>query len=372
MKEIKLSMVGIGNIGKVHCISALSIPLLYPNNDYQIRFGKLLRNNQSAPCPFYFEGYANNLEELCADDSTDAIDICSPNNMHFKQAMMVIESKKALYLEKPIGVNSKQAIELSKAVKDAGIISQTALMYRMMPGIIAIRDLIESGELGEIIDFKLITLHSGYLNVNRAKNWKLSKEESGGGPLLDIGVHMADTVNFTLGNIKKCSCQQKTVIKNRPDYKTGEMADVDVEDWANVRLVLENGITGSIEVSRVSSVLDQSSTFDVYGTKGSIHFSSATPNRIRIYKQDTGEEIERKAPAISDYAKYVSSIYPKLSRGWLIDSHTVLLVNFLNNLNANKILYKETPSFDDDANAQKAIEAAYESAENDSIFVEVK
>lgn len=372
MKNIKVAMAGIGAIGKVHCTATLSIPMLYPKNDYAISFGKLLRNNTSGNCPFYFEGYAKDLDEILADDSVTCVDICSPNYLHFEQGMKVLEAGKSLYLEKPIGLNSDEAHILAKEAADRSIITQTALMYRMMPGVIAIRDMVESGELGDIIDFKLVTLHSGYLNPNRKRNWKLSKEKSGGGPLLDIGVHMADTVRFMLGDVDRVSCVCKTIIEERPDAETNEMVKVDIEDWANARLILRNGITGSIEVSRVASVLDQSSTIDVYGTKGSVHFSSSTPNSLLFHEQSSGKDIRGKAPAISDYAKYVASIYPSLNRGWLIDSHTVLLVNFYNNVNEGKIIWKESPSFEDDEMAQKIIEACYRSAEKDSNYEKVQ
>ena len=361
----------MGAIGKVHCTAVLSIPILYPKREFDLCFGKLLKNDRSANCPFYYEGYAENLEEILSDKSVDCVDVCTPNYLHFEQGMKVMQAGKSLYLEKPIGINSEEAYQLYMKAKETGVVTQTALMYRMMPGVIAIRDLYEAGELGDIIDFKLITLHSGYLNPKRKRNWKLSKERSGGGPLLDIGIHLADTVRFMFGDVEKTSCACKTIIEERPDAVTGEMVKIDIEDWANARLVLENGLCGSIEVSRVSSVLDQSSTIEVYGTEGSVYFSSSKPDRLLIHVQETGKDVIGKAPVISDFAKYTASIYPSLNRGWLIDSHTVLLYNYFNNVNAGKIIWKETPGFEEASKAQKIIEACYRSAENGSLFDKV-
>jgi len=323
---------------------------------------------KNVPCPYYFEkGYADSMCELLADERINLVDICSPNVCHFSQAMDVMKAGLALYLEKPIANSADEAYELAKFAQENNIPSQVALVYRFMPGIVAMRDRISRGDIGDIINFKFTTLHSGYLDENRKRNWKLAKNTSGGGPMLDIGVHLADAVNFVLGPVSSVSCVTQYVIRQRPDETTGELAEVDVEDRAVANIRLHNGVSGAIEVSRVASVLEQSSVFTIYGTKGSLDFDAYVPNRLTVFHQGTGIKETGRPEALSPYAGYLASIFPATTKGWSIDVHTASQMNMYNNFAQGGILFPETPLLTDAADAQAVIEACYLSAQNGGI-----
>ena len=358
MREITIGMVGFGSIAKTHCIAAVNIAV---NTEIPIKIGKIYRRNQEKPQPFFTMGYAESMKALI--EESDVVDICSSNDAHFEQAKQVLEAGKALYLEKPVGINMEQANRLLQLVKERPVDNQVALMYRFMPAVVAIRDLAAAGDIGDIIDFRCQVQHSGYLDPGRKSNWKLKKKLSGGGPLLDIGVHIADMIRFTLGEVTDAECRLKTVISKRMDQVTGNWVDVDVEDWAWVRLGLDNGRSGTMEITRVASVLDQSCVFSIYGTKGSLEFRASEPDRLKIYHQSDGIQSLGEVSPMSAFGRHLASIYPKMSLGWMADAHAASQLHFYQQLAGEKIKYSETPDIEEAVKSQRVIDACYRSAE---------
>lgn len=357
VQEITIGMVGFGSIAKTHCIAAANIAM---NTELPIKIGKVYRRNQERTLPFFTMGYADSMEALI--EGSDVIDICSPNDAHFEQAKQVLKAGKALYLEKPVGINMEQADGLLQLVKERPADNQVALMYRFMPAVVAARDLVAAGDIGDIIDFRCQVQHSGYLDPGRKSNWKLKKKMSGGGPLLDIGIHIADMIRFTLGEVTDVECRMKTVIDKRRDQVTENWVDVDVEDWAWARLELDNDISGTMEITRVASVLDQSSVFSVYGTKGSLEFCASEPTRLKIYHQKDGVQSLGEVSPMSAFGRHLASIYPKMSLGWMADAHAASQFHFYKQLAGEKIKYSETPDIEEAVKSQRVIDACYRSA----------
>ncbi|MEC9488694.1 MAG: Gfo/Idh/MocA family oxidoreductase [Halanaerobium sp.] len=275
-KGIKVGLVGFGSIGRVHTMANLVMPVVLKDLPFKLTLGKVYRKHQEGSLALG-EGYATSLEEILQDEATNVVDICTPNHLHREQALGAIEYRKDLYLEKPLGNKYHEAGLLTEEAEEAGVANQTAFVYRFLPAVVSLRDLVREKSIGEIIDFQVVCWHSSYLNRERPISWKLKEETSGGGPLLDLGIHLIDMVRFVLGEVAEVSSEMKTVIKQRPEKGQEELQEVDVEDWARTRLSLENGIEGIMEVSRVASVLEQKTEFIILGTKGSIKFSTDNP-----------------------------------------------------------------------------------------------
>lgn len=367
MKTITVGMAGFGSIAKVHCMAAVNIAL---HTEIPVKIGKIYRRKRETPLPFMTAGYADSIESLIKD--SDVIDVCSSNDAHFEQARQVIHAGKALYLEKPVGIDGKQADALAQMIGETPVKNQVALMYRFMPAVAVVRDLAAVGDIGEIIDFQCQVQHSGYLDPGRRSNWKLKKNLSGGGPLLDIGIHIADMIRFTLGEVLYAECKLKTVIGKRIDQETGERIDVDVEDSAWARLYLENGVGGTVEITRVASVLDQSSVFSVYGTKGSIRFDASAPDRLTVYHQGNNVQTVGKISPLSKFGKYLDTLYFKDRFGWMTDAHTASQLCFYQRISGNEGNYPEIPDIKEAVKSQRIIDACYRSADAGGSLVKVE
>jgi len=263
----------------------------------------------------------------------------------------------------------KEANLVKEKANEHNVFTQTAFMYRFMPGLIAVRDMIQNGDIGEVINFRIEVLHSSYLNEDRPISWKLKKETSGGGPLLDLGIHMADLVRFIFGDVSAVKAHMDTVIKQRyGNDSNANYQDVDVEDWSVVELFLPKNIYGNLTVSRVASLIEDRMTIEIFGMKGSLKFNINRPGNVRFYSHNKGILKDLYYPILSEYGEYISEIYPstKTSMGWLIDAHFTSIYNFYHNLSSGEVVYSETPVFEEAVKAQAIIEACYLSAKNNS------
>lgn len=365
-RDIKIGFVGLGFIGTIHSTACFAMPLIFRNLPFQVRFGKVCKNNIDE-IPQFYEGGVKAIDELLQDKSLNAIDICTPNYLHAMQAKEVIENGFNVYLEKPIGLNGNEAYDIMKAAKDKGIINQTALMYRFMPAVNQARDMINNGEIGKILYFKSMMLHSGYLDSKRPMSWKMRFKTSGGGAIIDLGIHLIDTIRFVLGEVKSVDAISKTYFQKRPkSSESEEYEDVDVDDWTGTYLEMGNGAWGIVETSRISANIDEETRFEIYGTKGSIIVTTKMPRYAKLYKKEDNIVIQGKYKDESDFSKYVDTIYPseKYSLGWMVDMHMASLMNFFMNINEGKVIHKETPTFEEAYKSQIIIDKIIDKSRN--------
>ncbi|OXT09436.1 dehydrogenase [Thermoanaerobacterium thermosaccharolyticum] len=372
VKDIKLGFVGLGYIGTIHATACFAMPLIFKKLPFKIKFGPVYKNNID-DIPYFFEGGVKNIDELLKDNELNAVDICTPNYLHKMQAVEVMKKGLNIYLEKPIGLNSDEAFELMNMAKEKNVINQAALMYRFMPAINQARDLINNGEIGDILNFKALMLHSGYLNPKRPMSWKMRFDTSGGGAVIDLGIHLVDAIRFMLGEVKMLQARSETYFKKRPtSNESDSYEEVDVDDWTEAYFKMHNGAWGTVETSRISADIEEETRFEIYGTKGSIKISTKQPRYAFLYKKDENQYIVGNYREKSTFSKYVDTIYPdpKYSLGFMVDMHMASLMNFFLNIVEDKIVYKETPTFEEAYKSQLIIDKIIESAKNDSVMIE--
>ncbi|WBU54577.1 Gfo/Idh/MocA family protein [Paracoccus sp. SCSIO 75233] len=135
------------------------------------------------------------VEDLLGQD-VDAVYISSTNEKHFPQAMAAIRAGKHVLCEKPVAMNLGDAVTMVKAAEDAGLVFGTNHHLRNGANHRAIRDLIRKGAIGEVLSARVF--HAVYLPQS-LQGWRIDNAGAGGGVILDIVVHDADTIRFHLG-----------------------------------------------------------------------------------------------------------------------------------------------------------------------------
>ncbi len=366
LKKTKIGLIGYGYIGKIHTIGYANIPLIFPHLNKSIEMTKVIRRKNSQKDEQYWLGMGTDIEELSNLD-VDFADICTPNFLHLPQIKSLVSNGLNIYCEKPLGNNYQECVQLADLVEKNKIINQVALVYRFMPSVAKARAYIKNGGIGDIICFRTHLLHSSYLNPNRVITWRLEKEKSGGGALVDLGIHLIDTIRFLLGEVTSLSADTKILFKKRPDGKGNEI-DVDIDEWGLINLEMVSGAKGTAEVSKVSVNPIEPFNIEIYGTKGYIKITNNTFYDPIAYsfnsKDNTVENVFTKENGIDEYVKYLSTIIPpsKMSLGPLLDLHIAGIMNMLKNNEANKIIYEETPTFRESSVSQKLIDYAYQSS----------
>ncbi|MFZ5968377.1 MAG: Gfo/Idh/MocA family protein [Bacillota bacterium] len=344
MRQINFAIVGFGGIAKTHALAAYDANLRY-GLPYQLNLTHVVtRKPIDIPLPNVQN--VTDIEEVLKDENIHFIDICTPNDSHLDIVKKAVAHGKAIYCEKPLASNYKDALEMTTLVKEKNIPNAVALMYRFMPAVHLLKKELEAKTIGDIIDFKIRTYHKSYLSEKKKGTWR-TKANEGKGAILDLGVHLIDLVQFTLGDIVKANHHERIYFKERTQ----------VDEITNSELILENGIMGHLEASRIFAEKEETDNFEIYGTKGSIRINFLKPYEIEVYHFEE-DYTEIKKPTSEDpIMKYYAS--ERSSLGFFQNCHTASLIHFANEIYGQQHV-EIAAKFNDALKCQKIIDGIME------------
>jgi len=281
--RIGMGFAGWGTISKTHVIALKSMEIMFQDLRVKPKILGLCTRGEKAPLED-FKYVSKDLGDLLNKKDIEAVDVCTPNFLHLDQGKAVIKAGKHLYMEKPLARNLGECKELVDLCNRTNIINQTALMYRFLPAVVMARDYIRSGGLGQILNFRALLYHGSYLNSERPISWRLQGSMAGGGALLDLGIHLADTIRFVLGEAREVRAKTHTHFRERytDNTKTDKMM-ADVDEWALLNITMEDGAHGTLEVSRINADIFEETIIDIYGTKGKLTINTNHPGFPQIY-----------------------------------------------------------------------------------------
>lgn len=227
-----------------------------------------------------FKSATGDWRRLVNDPDIDLVDITAPNAFHREMALAAIAAGKHVYCEKPLAPRAAEAMEMAKAAATAGVRTQVGFNYLCNPMMALARDLIASGELGEIRSYRGIHAEDYMGDAESPFSFRL--DPVGGGALADLGSHALATAEFLAGPIERVLGDEVTVIGDRPDGKGGRKA-IEVDDIGRAFLRFANGATGSIEASWVATGRKMQHDFEIYGSKSALTFSQERFNELHFY-----------------------------------------------------------------------------------------
>ena len=288
---IKVGIVGTG-IGRAHAEGYKKCP------DVQIRaFCDIDEDRVRRAVEDYDAEYAcADYMDLMRDDQIDAISVCTPNALHAPVAIAAFEAGKHVICEKPISTNAQDARKMVEAGKKSGKIFMMGFNNRFRGDTQLLKKCIENGDLGEIYYAKTGWLRRKCISIVRG--WFTNKEMSGGGPLIDLGVHVLDLTLWLMGNPKPVYAFGSAYAKFGPDAAKKRGETYDVEDLATAMVKLENGATVFVEASWESHVERDRITCQLMGTRG-----GAELDPLRIYTDLNGSsaDIQLQHPDVSGH-----------------------------------------------------------------------
>lgn len=366
MKELNYGLVGLGWIARVHLLGLRNLPLLNKNIDFKLNLSGLFtthpeENFQEAKI-IGFEKIVDSIEKLLEIENLDLVDICIPNYLHKQQVMLSLQSNKHIYAEKPLGVNSFETVEILQELKNHDVKNAVAFIRRFSPATAQAHSILCRDILGKAHSFRGEIYHSGYLNPNRKITWREEKEKSGGGALIDLGIHMIDLVHFLLGKTESVSAFTDTVVKERLG-DDNKKHTVDVDDTALLMLKLQSGAKGTIEASRVA-VGNERTLLTIFLEGGSLVIDFNNPLNASFFDIDGKRIYFNHEDLLEDeFYRNVLKLYPepKYSQGALVDMHLTSLLWFLQSIISGKTLLG-LPTFEDAHTAQLVVDSAYKSS----------
>src|SRR5829696_4688807 len=321
--EIGIGIVGLGWMGEVHTRGYRRLLDHYPDCPLKPRLVIAAdsvedRARQSAERLGY-ESWTTDWGEVVEHPEVEAVSIAAPNYLHREIAVAAARAGKHIWLEKPCGRVPAETYEIGKAVEEAGVKSTIGLMYRHVPVVAYAKELIASGELGEITHYRGFFLADYAADPNGALTWRYKLDGAGLGVLGDIMPHTVDMAQNLLGPIESVSAEKEIFIRERPEVpegmgtghfvvEGGELGTVENEDYASSLVQFENGARGTLENSRVCVGPHVRNSFEVNGTRGALSWDFQRLNELELYRlgttSDKGYRTVFAAPGMGDFDRF--------------------------------------------------------------------
>jgi predicted dehydrogenase len=270
LETLKVGVIGTGSISNAHLNA-------YTNNKHTELYSICDLNEDRArkkADQFGVPKVYTDYREMLLDREIDAVSICTWNNLHAEMAIAALEAGKHVLVEKPLSMTVDEALRVEEAVRRSGKLLQVGFVRRHAANTRILKQFIDAGDLGEIYYAKASCLR----RFGNPGGWFADKSRSGGGPLIDLGVHVIDVCWYLMGRPKVKSISGNTYqklgnranIKNLAFYKA---ADYDpskntVEDLANALIRFDNGASLLVDVSFTLHARNDEISVKLYGDKG--------------------------------------------------------------------------------------------------------
>ena len=295
-KEIGVGLLGYAFMGKAHTNAFKKIPYIYWPPAAIPKLVSICGSREEgvreAAARYGYDHYTTDWKELASDPQVEVFDNVGPNHLHAEPCIAAAKAGKHVLCEKPLARNAQEAKRMWDAVEAAKVKHMCGFNYRFVPAIRLAKEMIESGELGEIYHFRASYQQEWIMDADFPQVWRLNKKVSGSGALGDLGAHIIDLGRFLVGEPEALSAATRTFIPERPSPDGKGTAVVDVDDAFEAVVRFKNGAVGTLEASRFCAGRKNHMTFEINGSKGSIAFDLERLNSLQVYfRKETNPQL---------------------------------------------------------------------------------
>lgn len=292
---LKVGVIGGGSISEFHIIpymknDGVELVALCDSNEQ-----RLAKVGERYSVTELYSSY----EELLQNPKIDAVSICTWNNTHAVIAIAALEAGKHVLVEKPLSMTVAQALAVEVAVKKSGKVLQVGFVRRHGDNTKLLKQFIDQDELGEIYYAKASCLR----RLGNPGGWFSDQSKSGGGPLIDLGVHMIDICWYLMGKPRPVSVSGNTYsklgnrshIQNLSFYQAADYDPTlnDVEDLANALIRFDNGASLFVDVS-----------FTLHAKEDELY--------VKLFGEKGGAEIEPKLVMVTEKNNTILNVTPQV------------------------------------------------------------
>ena len=272
MRPVKIGLVGTGSISEAHMEGYSD--LAKEGKVELVAACDINRDRAEAWAKRYgFREVYDNHKEMLAKSDIDAISVCTWNNGHAPITIDALHAGKHVLCEKPPAMTVEQALAMQEAERASGKVLMIGFVRRFGRNADLVLDFAKAGFFGQINFSKIcVTRRCGC-----PLGWFANSKLSGGGPLLDNGVHLIDLVRYLTGKPMAVSCYastynnigSRTNIKGVDRYTSVDPSDFnDVEDLAVGMVKFDNGMSMSLEFCYSEEIEEGRIGVEIYGSKG--------------------------------------------------------------------------------------------------------
>ncbi|MFO0923660.1 MAG: Gfo/Idh/MocA family oxidoreductase [Pirellulales bacterium] len=371
-KPLRIGMIGYGFMGRAHSNGYTKV-----NHFFDLQYQPVLqavcaRNAEKAQAFADQWGYASietDWKKLVERSDIDAIDICTPNNLHKEIALAAAKNGKMILCEKPLSMNTAEGEEMVAAVEKAGVANTVWYNYRRVPAVSLAKQLIEEGKLGRIFHYRAMFLQDWTISEEVPQGgtatWRLDAEAAGSGVTGDLLAHCIDTAIWLNGSIGSVSAMTETFVKERMHALTGKKEAVHIDDAAAFLARFKNGSLATFESTRYARGHKALYTLEINGENASIKWDLHDLHRLSYFDhRDEGKVRGWRSIHVSDGDQpYMKNWWvPGLQIGY---EHSFVhqVADFLKSLETGKPC---SPTFREALETQKVCDAVLSSAKSGS------
>lgn len=315
--SLRVGVIGLGFAGQAALKGFLRIPGVEVIGLAGLETDRLAELGKEHQIPHLYERW----EDLLARDDLDAVSVATPNYLHEPIAVAALEGGRHVLCEKPLAHSGIEAEKMVQAAIDNNRVLEVCFNHRQRGDVQTLKRHIDTGALGRIYYAKAHWVRRS--GIPGMGSWFTSKALSGGGPLIDLGVHMLDMSLHLLGDPTVLSASGATFAEFGPRGRGGSAyaskqavgSSYDVEDLATAYLRLEGGGVLQLETSW-AMYREPGDLFGVelYGTEGGAKIAVsnyANEDTLRIF---------------TDVGGVPAEVTPKVGRG---EGHAAIVQNFV-------------------------------------------
>ncbi len=184
MKKIKIGLIGAGFMGRTHSTAYKSVNNVFGDDvvPEMVVVADVNGDNAKALAEKYgFQRWTTDWHEVVEDPEVELVDITTPNASHCPIAVEAAKHGKNVYCEKPLSMTAQEAVDATKVVEDAGIVTSVGFNYVRNPIQQYVKELIASGELGEVVNFRGMYDQDYYNDPEQKHEWRMFKSASASG-----------------------------------------------------------------------------------------------------------------------------------------------------------------------------------------------
>jgi predicted dehydrogenase len=367
-KPLNIGMIGYGFMGRAHSNAYAKV-----NHFFDLEYRPVLKavcardeaKAKEFAAKWGYESIETDWKKLLERKDIDAVDICTPNNLHKEIAIAAAKAGKTILCEKPLAMNVAEGEEMCRAVEQAGVPNIVWYNYRRVPAVTLAKQLIDEGRLGKIFHYRANFLQdwtiSSDLPQGGAALWRLDAAAAGSGVTGDLLAHCIDTALWLNGGIKDVTAMTETFIKERKHNLTGKVEKVGIDDACAFLCHFDNGSLGLFESTRYARGHKALYTFEINGENASIRWDLHDLHRLEYFEHGDDSVIRgwRSIHVTDSEHPYMKNWWvPGLAIGY---EHSFVhqVADFLKGLGDGKPV---SPTFRDALETQKVCDAVLDSA----------
>jgi len=266
---LRWGIIGAGGIAHRRTMSAINVA---ENNKLQALMVRDLERARKLAEEHGVPSYYDSVDGVLTDPEVDAVHVATPVYLHCDHVIRAAEHGKHVLCEKPMAMNVDECKRMMEACHQNGVKLEICFLLRFHPQYREIKQLIENGDLGQIIQarcslLKWYTIEEGL--------WRRDPARAGGGVLMDMGPHAIDLLSYLLGDVSMVTA-----------FIDSRIGGWKVEETATVLMQTKTGVHVIASTSFV--IPHDGSMLEIYGSKGTVLI---TGGKVRIYIGDDVREL---------------------------------------------------------------------------------